>query len=95
MDQLQKRGWALANRCYLCQRHEKSIDHIFLHCEKAKTLWALLYSMFGVQWVLLATVKETLLGWNGTFVGKEEGCLESKSFVSLSDGLEGKEQSCF
>ena len=26
---------------------------------------------------------------------EEEGCLESKSFVSLLDGLEGKEQSCF
>ncbi|RVW53555.1 hypothetical protein CK203_092413 [Vitis vinifera] len=57
--------------CYLCQRHEESIDHILLHCEKARTLWALLYSMFGVQWVLPATIKETLLGWNGTFVGKK------------------------
>ena len=31
----------------------------------------LLFSMFGVQWVLPATVKEMLLGWNGTFVGKK------------------------
>ena len=71
LDQLQKRGWALANGCYLCQRHEESIDHVLLHCEKARTLWALLFSMFGVQWVLPATVKEMLLGWNGTFVGKK------------------------
>ncbi|RVW73236.1 LINE-1 reverse transcriptase-like [Vitis vinifera] len=69
LDQLQKRGWALANGCYLCQRHEESIDHVLLHCEKARTLWALLFSMFGVQWVLLTTVKEMHLGWNGTFVG--------------------------
>ncbi|RVW43982.1 DEAD-box ATP-dependent RNA helicase 17 [Vitis vinifera] len=71
LDQLQRRGWALANRCYLCQRHEESIDHILLHCEKVRTLWVLLYSMFGVQWVLPATVKETLSGWNGSFVGKK------------------------
>ncbi|RVW52909.1 hypothetical protein CK203_110630 [Vitis vinifera] len=36
LDQLQKRGWALVNRCYLCQRHEESIDHILLHCCKDK-----------------------------------------------------------
>ena len=71
LHQLQKRGWALANRCYLCQRHEESIDHILLHCEKARTLWALLYSMFRVQWVLPTTIKETLLRWNGSFVGKK------------------------
>ena len=59
------------NRCYLCHRHEESIDHILLHCEKARTLWALLFSMFGVQWVLPTTVKEMHLGWNGTFVGKK------------------------
>ncbi|RVX21313.1 hypothetical protein CK203_001961 [Vitis vinifera] len=29
------------------------------------------FSMFGVQWVLPATVKETLSGWNGSFVGKK------------------------
>ena len=46
-------------------------DHILLRCEKARTLWVLLLSMFGVQWVLPATVKEMLLGWNGTFVGKK------------------------
>ena len=88
-------GSTSKERMDFCKRYEESIDHILLHCEEARTLWALLYSMFTVQWVLPATVKETLLGWNGTFVGKEEGCLESKSFVSLSDGLEGKEQSCF
>ena len=71
LDQLQKRGWPLVNRCYLCQRHEESIDHILLHCAKARTLWALLCSLFGVQWVLPATVKATLLGWDGSFVGKK------------------------
>ena len=71
LDQLQKREWSLANRCYLCQRHKKSIDHILLHCDKAKTLWTLLCSLFGVQWVLPATIKAMLLGWDGSFVGKK------------------------
>ena len=56
------------NRCYLCQRHEESIDHIFLHCAKARTFWALLCSLFRVQWALPAIVKVTLLGWDKSFV---------------------------
>ena len=83
LDQLQKRGWALANKCYLCQRYEESIDHILLHCEKARTLWALLCSMFGVQWVLPATIKETLIGWNGSFVGKKRKGVRRASHLCL------------
>ncbi|RVW53588.1 hypothetical protein CK203_068938 [Vitis vinifera] len=83
LDQLQKRGWAVVNRCYLCQRHKESIDHIFLYCEKARTLWALFYSMFGLQWVLLALLRRCFWGGMGLLWEEKEGCLESKSFVSL------------
>ena len=51
--------------------HEESIDHILLHCAKIRTLWEMFLSLFGVQWVLPATVKATLLGWDGSFVGKK------------------------
>ena len=96
LDQLQKRGWPLANRCYLCQRHEESIDHILLLCVKARILWVLLFSLFGVQWVLPATVKATLLGWDGSFVGEKRKRVWRASPLSFFlDGLEGKEQSCF
>ena len=47
LDQLQKRGWPLANRCYLCQLHEELIDHILLHCAKTRTLWTLFFSLLG------------------------------------------------
>ena len=36
LDRLQKRGWALANRCFMCQMFEESIDHLLLHCEKTR-----------------------------------------------------------
>ena len=35
LDQLKKRGWTLANRCFLCCVEEESIDHILIHCTKA------------------------------------------------------------
>ena len=43
----------------------------------------LLFSLFGVQWVLPATVKEMLLGWNRTFVGKKRKGVWRASPLSL------------
>ena len=75
--------------------HEESIDHILLHCAKTRTLWALFFTLFGVQWVLLDSIKEMLLGWDKSFVGKKEkGSLESRPLIYFLDGLEGKEQNC-
>ena len=36
LDQLKKSGWTLANRCFLCCAEEESIDHILIHCTKAR-----------------------------------------------------------
>ncbi|KAL6339477.1 hypothetical protein AAG906_033016 [Vitis piasezkii] len=72
LDQIQKRGWLLANRCYIFQMHEESIDHILLHCAKTRTLWEMFFTLFGVQWVLPSSVRATLLGWNGSFMGKKK-----------------------
>ena len=49
LDQIQRRGCPLANGCYLCLLEEKSIDHIRLHCELPRSLWNLLFSLFGVS----------------------------------------------
>ena len=38
LDQVQRRGCSLANRCYFCHLLEESIDHLLLHCEKTKVL---------------------------------------------------------
>nr|CAN72177.1 hypothetical protein VITISV_012537 [Vitis vinifera] len=62
-DQLKRRGWKLANRCPLCCDEEETINHILIHCPKAKVLWDLLFSLFGVNWVIPFSVRDTLLGW--------------------------------
>ncbi|RVX19375.1 putative ribonuclease H protein [Vitis vinifera] len=69
-EQLQRRGFSLANRCFLCLSEEETVDHLLLHCVKTRVLWNLLFSLFGISWTLSCTVKTTLLGWNGGFVGK-------------------------
>ncbi|RVW35945.1 hypothetical protein CK203_090578 [Vitis vinifera] len=70
LDLVQKRGWALANRCFMCLEKEETINHLFLHCSRTRALWDLLFALFGVSWVLPFSVRETLLSWNGFFMAK-------------------------
>ena len=70
LDHVQRRGFYLANRCFLCLFEVETVDHLLLHCANAWVLWHLLVSLFGVSWVLSYLMKETLLGWHGSFVGK-------------------------
>ncbi|RVW19481.1 hypothetical protein CK203_114085 [Vitis vinifera] len=35
-DHLKRRGWSLANRCFLCCDDEETINHILIHCPKAR-----------------------------------------------------------
>ena len=33
-DQVQRRGFSFANKCFLCHSEEKTIDHILFYCAK-------------------------------------------------------------
>ncbi|RVW89084.1 LINE-1 retrotransposable element ORF2 protein [Vitis vinifera] len=70
-DRLKRFGWSIPNRCFLCKQDEETTDHLLMFCEKAKMLWLLIFSLFGVQWVMHSSVKRNLLGWHGSFVGKK------------------------
>ena len=60
----------MENRCFLCHSEVETMDYLLLHYVKTWALWNLLFSIFGVAWVLSGLVKETLLEWHGAFVGK-------------------------
>ena len=70
-DQLKRRGWILANICCLCCVEEETINHILVHCFKTKILWDLVFSLFGVNWVLPFTMRDTLLSWYVSFKDKK------------------------
>ena len=61
----------MPNSSYLCKEKKETSDHLILFCKKATMLWSLIFSLFGVQWVLHSSIKRNLLSWNGAFVGKK------------------------
>ena len=71
LDQLKRRGMILVNRCFMCGEDEENIDHLLIHCKRAKLLWNLFLSIFGTSWVFPQTVIHTLLAWQGAAVGKK------------------------
>ena len=47
LDRLQKRGWQLPNRCYLCSCEEETVNHILLQCRVVRVLWEIVFVLFG------------------------------------------------
>ena len=71
LDQLKRRGIPLANKCFLCEHVEETIDHLLIHCSRAKMLWDLLLSIIDSNWVFPLTVRQSLLAWQGAKVGRK------------------------
>ena len=65
LDQLKRRGIPLANRYFLCEDVEETIDHLLIHCSRAKRLWDLFLSIVDSNWVFPLTVRQSLLAWQG------------------------------
>ena len=42
-----------------------------LHCPMVSPLWDLFFSLIGFFWVFPKTVKDALISWKGSFVGKK------------------------
>ena len=71
LDQLKKRGRPLANRCYLSEEERETLNHLLIHCPKAKMLWELILAIVRFGWVFPFSVQQVLLAWQGTKVGKK------------------------
>ena len=55
----------------MCKADEESANHVLIHCPTAAMIRHLIFTLFGVHWVMPNSIKETILGWNGSFVGKK------------------------
>ncbi|CAN1292310.1 hypothetical protein LINPERPRIM_LOCUS21500 [Linum perenne] len=65
VDNLQKKGFSLANRCVLCNTSLESVDHIFLNCDFFIQVWTLLSSRLSIHGPLPLSVVAFIHGWKG------------------------------
>lgn len=70
-DNLQRRGFQLVNRCYMCKEETETINHLFLHCRAATPLWQLFLNILGIKWVMPSTTAELLSCWNRKRMSKQ------------------------
>jgi hypothetical protein len=63
IDNLRRRRVLVMNWCCMCKKSGESITHLFLHCPVASELWSLIFSIFGVQWVMPSGVMALLACW--------------------------------
>ena len=71
LDQLKRRGIPLANKRFLCEYDEETIDHLLIHCSRAKMLWDFLLDIADSNWVFPLTVRQFLLAWQSANVGRK------------------------
>ncbi|RVW29208.1 hypothetical protein CK203_083949 [Vitis vinifera] len=72
LDKLQRRGWHLPNRCFLCGCEEENVNHILLHSTVVRALWEIVLALFGANWVFPEKVKEI---WARVYMGEESSSL--------------------
>ena len=70
VDMLMKKGWSMVNRCNLCKDSKESSDHILIHYGKARELWTLPLSYFGLVWVFPTSMTNLLLDWKVEGLGR-------------------------
>jgi hypothetical protein len=63
IDNIRRRDMIVVNRCWLCESDEESVDHLLFHCGVVYALWNVIFSRFGLCWVMPDSVRELLACW--------------------------------
>ena len=92
LHQLKMRGITLANKCFLCEEEKETIDHLLIPSRKTRSLWDLFLAIVGSSWVFPLLVRQTLLAWQGTNVGRKHEKIRMAAPLPFLDCLAGKEQ---
>ena len=95
-------GFVIEDWFSLCRSDGESVSHFLLHCSLVSNLWAFIFCLVGIDWIMPNSVAAMLESWDGVR-GSSKICksLEgssSLSFVVYSEGtklsmFEVKEQS--
>ena len=62
-DNLQNRHIVVLDWCYMCKRCGELVDRFLLHYPIAYELWAMVFCLFGIHWIMPYKVVELLASW--------------------------------
>ncbi|CAN1725453.1 hypothetical protein LINPERHAP1_LOCUS91 [Linum perenne] len=65
IDNLQRKGLQLVNRCALCLSHLESVDYIFLHCDFTSMVWNQLSSALSIFGPKPVDMADLVIAWKG------------------------------
>ncbi|CAN0914163.1 hypothetical protein LINGRAHAP2_LOCUS28402 [Linum grandiflorum] len=65
IDNLQRRGMQMVNRCVLCGCDLESVDHLFLHCKFTSAVWAMITSALSIYGPGPLDCTGLLMAWKG------------------------------
>lgn len=56
----------ISDTCRLCGREMESIDHLFIHCHVASSIWRYFLNKCGVSWCFPGSLAMLSEAWRGT-----------------------------
>ncbi|CAN1778793.1 Putative ribonuclease H protein At1g65750 [Linum perenne] len=65
IDNLQRRGMQLANRCVLCGGDLETVDHLLLHCDFSTKIWAKVSSTLSIFGPRQQEICDVFVSWKG------------------------------
>ena len=74
-DNLRKRWLIVIDWYCICKRAGETVNHLLLHCPIVGELWSMVYTLFGVSWVMPKEVVELLAIWPGKFRKHKNGVI--------------------
>lgn len=54
----------MVNWCYLCMAAAKYCNHLLLWCPMTYSIWNMVYTLLGINWVIGESVKKELWAWD-------------------------------
>ena len=62
-DNLTRRKFQMAIRCYMCMKEAETHNHLFLQCRMTANLWSMFLALFGLKWVMPQNIRDVLISW--------------------------------
>ena len=62
-DNLTRRKFQMAIRCYMCMKEAETHNHLFLQCRMTANLWSMFLDLFGLKWVMPQNIRDAVISW--------------------------------